>query len=317
MPSISTTLRGILTAFLGFALFSSHDSLIKALGGTYSVFQLIFFINLFSFIPMTITMLVDRRVDNFRPHHPWLILIRSCLMILAMTSAFYAFAVLPLTQVYALLFATPLLVTILSVPLLGETVRAQRWAAVAVGLVGVIVVLRPGYTELTLGHLAALTAAFASAFASIVIRKIGSEERSAVLILYPLILSVAIMGSMLPLVYEPVKLNHLAMMAAIALLSVFAQHCIIGAYRVAAAALIAPLQYSQIIWASIFGILFFAEKPDTFVLAGSSIIIASGLFVVWRESRTEVSARTPVLKTPNLRFDTGTSPKPKHRKEQS
>ena len=316
-PGSPSPLRGPAFAALGFALFATHDAIIKTLGAVYPVFQIIFFTLLFAFIPMSMIILADRAVDNFRPHHPWLILIRSVLMIIAMSSAFYAFTTLPLAEVYSLLFAIPLLITALSVPLLGETVRAQRWAAVVVGLLGVIIIVRPGLIELSLGHLAALTAAVASALSSIVVRKIGREERSAVLILYPMLMSMIGMGAMLPTVYIPVDLVHLGLMAGAGFLSIGAQLCIIAAYRSATAAVVAPIQYTQIIWATAFGMLLFAERPDIYVGVGSTIIILSGLFVVWRETRTDVSARNPVLGTSNPRFDTGPSPKPKQQKPET
>lgn len=306
---MTETLKGLAAALLAFALFSSHDAIIKWLGGHYPVFQIIFFSMLFAFVPMSLMMLADKAVDNFRPRHPWLVLLRGGLAIASMSGGFYAFVVLPLAEVYALLFTMPLLITALSVPLLGEKVRAQRWAAVVVGLVGVLIVLRPGVTELTLGHGAALTAAFANALSTILVRKLGGKERPAVLILYPMILSMAAMSLTLPAFYVPVELPHLGLMAAIGFLSVIAQFLTISAYKAAPAAVVAPLQYSQILWASLFGMLFFAETPDIYVGVGSSVIILSGIFVVWRESRQNVSIKTPVLKTANPRFDTGPQPK--------
>lgn len=311
MPSTSPTVHGLGFAFAGFALFATHDALIKALGDSYSIFQIIFFATLFSFVPMTVSVLSDRKIDNFLPHHPWLILARSILMITAMSSGFYAFVTLPLAQVYSLLFAFPLIVTVLSVPLLGEVVRAQRWAAVGVGLIGVLIVLRPGSSDLTIGHLAALNAAFCSALATILIRKIGREERSAVLILYPMLLSILVMSLLQPVTYRPAELPHLAMMALVGLLSVAGQHLIIAAYRSAPAAVVAPSQYSQILWATLFGALWFGETPDIYVIIGSGVIIASGIFVVWRESRENVSASRPVLSSRTPRVDAGPSPKPR------
>ena len=308
MSTQNTTLRGLGYAFLGFAVFASHDALIKVLGGTYSVMQIIFFATLFSFVPMAVTILTDRTTGNFLPHHPWLVLLRSALMVTAMVCAFYAFSVLPLAEVYSLLFSFPLIVTVLSIPILGEVVRAQRWAAVGVGLIGVLIVLRPGSTDITLGHLAALTAAFCSAFGSVLVRKIGNEERSAVLILYPMLLAILVMSLMQPAVYQPPSLLHLAMMALVGLFSVIAQHLIILAYRAAPAGVVAPSQYSQIIWATLFGMIFFGERPDGWVAVGASIIIASGVFVVWRESRSNTtSVNTPVLRVRSPRADTGAS----------
>ena len=306
---MTESLKGLVAALLAFALFSTHDAIIKELGASYPVFQIIFFTMLFAFVPMSMMMLADKAVDNFRPRHPLLVLSRAGLAIIAMSCGFYAFTALPLAEVYALLFAMPLLITALSVPLLGETVRAQRWAAVIVGLVGVLIVLRPGVTELTLGHAAALTAAFANSLSTILVRKLGSKERPAVLILYPMILSMMAMSMTLPAFYVPVKLVDLGLMAAIGFLSVCAQFLTITAYKAAPAAVVAPLQYSQILWASLFGVLFFSETPDFYVGLGSAVIIASGIFVVWRESRENVSMQTPVLKTANPRFDTGPQPK--------
>ncbi|WP_170401329.1 DMT family transporter [Ruegeria arenilitoris] len=307
MSTQNNTLRGLGYAFAGFAVFASHDALIKVLGGTYSVMQIIFFATLFSFVPMAVTILTDRTTGNFLPRHPWLVLLRSALVVTSMVCAFYAFSVLPLAEVYSLLFSFPLIVTVLSIPLLGEIVRAQRWAAVGVGLIGVLIVLRPGTTEITLGHLAALTAAFCSAFGSVLVRKIGNEERSAVLILYPMLLAIVVMSLMQPAVYQPPSLLHLAMMALVGVFSVIAQHLIILAYRAAPAGVVAPSQYSQIIWATLFGMIFFGEHPDGWVAVGASIIIASGVFVVWRESRSNASANTPVLRVRSPRSDTGAS----------
>jgi len=306
---MTATFKGLAAALIAFALFSTHDALIKALGAGYPVFQIIFFSMLFAFVPMSIMMLADKAVDNFRPRHPWLVLSRAGLAIIAMSCGFYAFTALPLAEVYALLFAMPLLITALSVPLLGETVRAQRWAAVIVGLIGVLIVLRPGVTELTLGHGAALLAAFANALSTVLVRKLGAKERPAVLILYPMLLSMTAMSMTLPVVYVPVQLLDLGMMAAIGFLSVVAQFGTITAYKAAPAAVVAPLQYSQILWATLFGMLFFSETPDLYVGIGSAIIIASGIFVVWRESRENVSLQRPVTKSANPRFDTGLQPK--------
>ncbi|MBL4806842.1 MAG: DMT family transporter [Rhodobacteraceae bacterium] len=309
---LSNTTRGYILSMLAFGFFSTHDAIIKVIGAHYSVFQIILFSSLFAFIPLTVMMMMDRNLSNYRPRHPWLIALRSVLSVVGMSSAFYAFTVLPMTEVYALLFITPLLITALSVPLLGEVVRLQRWMAIIVGLIGVMVVLRPGSAEFSYGHGAALVAAFTSAMTSIIIRKIGSEERSAVLILIPMISSIAVMAAVMPFVYIPVQLPHLGMMALVGVFAVGAQVSIIGAYRVApSVALIAPVQYTQILWATLFGVLFFGEAPDKWVAIGASIIISSGLFIVWRESHSSTSDTHPVLRTSNPRPDTGPSIKPK------
>ena len=148
-------------------------------------------------------------------------------------------------------------------------------------------------------------------------RKIGGEERTAVMILYPMLSSILFMGIVLPFVYKPMEIPELGLFASLGILSVGAQILLIAAYRVAPAAVVAPTQYSQILWATVFGVLLFEEWPDMWVGLGASVIIASGVFIVWRESRPSVSVRKPILRDPNPRYDTGPSPKPKHRRKQS
>lgn len=311
MNSTQNLGRGVFLSLLGFALFSGHDAIIKSLGGAYAPFQVILFATLFSFVPVSVSIVTDRAVDTFRPRHPWLILVRTLCMLIGGAGGFYAFSVLPMTEVYALLFAAPLLVTVLAVPFLGETIRLRRGLAVVIGFIGVMIVLRPGTAEFTLGHLAALGAALASAFSNIIVRKISGEERSAVMILIPMIVTILVMGAIMPWVYKPVQMLDLGAFAAIGVIGVIAQTLIIAAYRAAPAVLIAPLQYSQILWAVALGALFFSEWPDIWVGVGASIIIASGVFIVWRESRINVSARAPVTRSSNPRPDSGPSMRPK------
>ena len=214
----------------------------------------------------------------------------------------------PLAQVYAILFAAPLLITVLAIPILGEVVRIRRWIAVIVGLTGVMIVLQPGATPLELGHLAALTAAIGGSFASIIVRKIGRDERTAVMMLYPMIANFLVMGALLPFVYKPVPIEEFGMMASIAVLGFTGALCLIAAYKSGEAVIVAPMQYSQIIWASVFGALFFDEQIGQTTAIGAGVIIASGLYIVLRESRGGGSENRPVLRT-RSRVETGTAPR--------
>ena len=167
--------RGALIALAAFGIYATHDVAIKVLGGSYSPIQIVFFSVLLSFPLATIMLMRDASPGTLIPRHPWWLALRTGAAVATGTSAFYAFSVLPLAQVYAIIFASPLIITVLAIPVLGEVVRFRRWLAVLVGLAGVLVVLRPGTTDLTLGHAAALVAAFGGAIAAIVVRKIGAE----------------------------------------------------------------------------------------------------------------------------------------------
>ena len=219
--------KGALLALVAFGIFSIHDVVVKVLGGIYSPFQIVFFSVLLSFPLAMVMMMRDANPGTLVPRHPWWLALRTGAAVVTGVSVFYAFSVLPLAQVYAILFAAPLLITILAIPVLGETVRLRRWVAVLVGLVGVLVVLRPGSTDLTLGHLAALAAAVGGALASIVVRKIGNEERPVVMLLYPMMVNFVLMACALPFVYVPMPIEHLGLLAVIATFAWFASRLVI------------------------------------------------------------------------------------------
>lgn len=306
---LSSRFAGPGLALLAFALFSSHDVIVKSLGGSYSPVQIVFFSVLLGLPLATLMLMRDRTDGNLRPRYPGWTALRTGASVLTGVCVFYAFSVLPMAQTYAILFATPLLITLLSVPVLGERVGWRRGAAVLVGLAGVLVVLRPGQgAELGLGHLAALVGAFANATASIIVRKIGAEERNVVLLLYPMMANLVVMGLMLPFVYRPMPLADFGALAAMAVLALIASLCVIAAYKRAPAFQVAPMQYSQMIWAVLFGALFFAESVDMFTILGAAIIIGSGIFILIREDTANVSENRPVLET-RTRTDTGTYPR--------
>lgn len=300
--------RGALFSLLGFGIWASHDVVVKFLGGSYTPFQIIFFSGLLGFPLTTFLLSRDTETAPFRPVHPWWMALRIAAAATTGVSAFYAFSVLPLAQVYVFLFAAPFLITILSIPLLGETVGIHRWAAVIVGLIGVIVALKPGTTPLSLGHVAGLTAAFSSALASVITRRIGRDERRAVMLIYPMTANVFLMGAMLPFVYEPMPVQHLGLLAVTAGLAFAASLSIIVAYRAGDAAVVAPMQYSQIVWGAAWGALVFREFPDAWTWSGVALIVGAGLYVVLRESLSGVSEETPVLRT-RTRAELGTTPR--------
>lgn len=304
----SNNLKGALFALLAMAIFATHDAVVKSLGGTFTAFQIVFFAALLSFPIITVILLNDKRGGHLRPVHPWWVLLRAVCSVITGVSAFYAFSKLPLAQVYPILFAAPLLITVMAIPLLGEKVRMRRWAAVIVGLCGVLVVVRPGQADLTLGHFAALASAVCGALASVIVRKIGAEERSVVLLLYPMMGNFIVMAIALPFVYVPMELADLGAMAVIAVFGLTASFLTILAYREGEAVIVAPMQYSQIIWAVIFGYFFFEESVDAQTLFGASIVICSGLYIVFRESSSDASENQPVLRTRG-RSETATAPR--------
>jgi drug/metabolite transporter (DMT)-like permease len=308
IEAAKSNLKGAALALVAFGIFATHDVIVKFLGGQYATFQIVFFSVLLSFPLVMLMLMRDTTRGTLIPVHPWWTALRTVAAIITGSSAFYAFSVLPLAEVYAILFAAPLLITVMAIPILGEVVRWHRWMAVAVGLVGVLVVLRPGSQDLGLGHLAALTAAVCGALASIIVRKIGREERSAVLMLYPMMANFLVMASILPFVYKPMPIEHLGLLGLLSAMAFAGGLLVIAAYKSGDAAIVAPMQYSQILWASAYGFFFFGETLDQYTLVGAGIIIVSGLYIVLRESIAGISTNRPIQNS-RPRPETGTSPR--------
>jgi S-adenosylmethionine uptake transporter len=139
-------------------------------------------------------------------------------------------------------------------------------------------------------------------------RKTGGSERFVVMMLYPMVANLLVGTLVLPFIYIPMPIAHLGMLAYIAAMGMIASLLLISAYRVAPAVIVAPMQYSQIIWATIFGSMVFNETHDLWTAVGTAIIIASGIYIVLREDKPTVSRVRPVLETP-ARFDQGLMPR--------
>jgi len=298
----NNVLKGVGLGLLGFAIFSLHDAIIKSVQGI-PVFQVAFFAVLFSFVPFTLFLAFDGTERSMRPKLPGLVALRCLFTVCGLLAVFYAFGKLPLSEVYSLIFAAPILITLLAIPILGERIRLIRWFAIILGLLGVLVVLRPGSGSLTLDHLAGLAAAACVACNSIVTRKIGSREHSVTLIIYPMLASVVVTGLATSFVYVPMPGDVLLKLCAVGVLSVIGQTLMIQAYRTSEAQFVAPMQYSQMLWGLLYGAFLFDESADRTVLLGSLIIVCSGLLFIWRE--LVASVKQPVLRTRNVRIAGG------------
>lgn len=293
-----TAIKGLTFALAGYASYSVHDAVVKALQ-EYSVFQILFFAMLFTYVPFSVARIAAGNQLSVTPKYPKLALTRAILHVSSLGFAFSAFAMLPLVEAYVLLFCTPLLISVLAVVFLGEKIALIRWGLIILGLVGVVIVLRPSIESIKIGHILALSCAFCSASSAIIARKIGSAENMATMILFPLLATIFVSGAALYFVYVPMPIEHLGMMFLVGALGLLGQYCILTGFRLAPAAYIAPMQYSQIVWAIIFGYLFFEESIDQWVIVGSLITIASGIGMLLRERK--VSSIRANLNTRNGR----------------
>lgn len=277
--------NGILLALIAYASYSGSDAVIKSLGGQFTVFEIGFFSTLFAGCFLFFSRPAGERWRDFwRMKRPWAVQARALAGIASGVLSVYAFTHIPLAEVYALIFLAPLLVTILSTVILKEKVGPWRWLAVVAGFAGVMLVVRPGFRELNLGHLAAFVNAFLAAASVILLRSLAQQEKRTsmlgVLVGYGLLFNGAGAAASSFTLPNAMQLVWLAMAGAF---TAGGQLMQLLAAKYAPANRIAPTHYSQIVWAVILGALFFQEYPDWLSLVGLTVVGASGLLTMVRE----------------------------------
>ena len=185
--SHSSVVRGVLLGFLAMGIFSCGDASIKAIGDGMTVFEISFFATVFACVALPFVRLPHERWrDMFRMDRPGLVMVRVIAGVFAGLFSVVAFTTLPFAEVYSLIFLSPLFVTILSIPFLGETVGWRRGLAILVGFAGVLLVVRPGFREMEVGHLAALGASICGSATVLALRALGTTEKRITLMAWSL-----------------------------------------------------------------------------------------------------------------------------------
>ena len=286
--------RGILFALGSYASFATADALIKLHSERFSTFQIALIIACFALLPAVALAKGRGGVRAFLPRRWNLVIARAVLTSTCCVLAWTAFGLLPLAESYALLFMAPLLVTALSALVLGEAAGWRRWLSTLVGFAGVLIMLDPQFDNWNQGHLFAACAAVLGAGSFLILRKIGDAETSAS-ILTTLLVALIVVSAVPALQYwvAPATGEWIALVLA-GLLFGSGQAGLVFATRDAPAALVAPFQYTQMAWAVAFGITIFGDHPSLNLLFGLAIVVASGLFSIWRET---VRSRTITMAT--------------------
>ncbi|MGY5807848.1 DMT family transporter [Rhizobium sp. LEGMi198b] len=286
MAAGHSTPRGVLLAFASYAVFAFSDASIKILHGTLPSYQVAFIGSLFGFaaIPFLKTR-GDEWLDVVRTTNRPLWMLRFACGAIGAICSIVAFTKLTMAEAFALLFLLPSFVTILSVVFLKEDVRWQRWTAVIIGFVGVLVVLRPGFRELSIGHLCAAIGGLSGAVSIVINRALGSKEKR--ISLYGAVLFGTLIVSgllMLPEMTWPTAWQWM-FLASYGLLGAAGTVLLMSAAKLAPANLVAPPQYSQMIWAIGFGYLLFNDSIDLPMALGIVLIVFSGLLTLARERK--------------------------------
>jgi drug/metabolite transporter (DMT)-like permease len=215
---------------------------------------------------------------------------RMAIGVVAMGLNFAAFMLLPLAEATAVGFSAPVFATLLAAVVLGEATGRWRWGAVVVGFAGVLIIVQPGSTHIgAYGGLVAIGAALSTACATIAIRHLGATEAVATTVFWFGVTSLVPLGLAMPFVAHSHDAATFAVIAAFSLAGGIAQLALTGALRLAPVALVMPMDYSSLLWASLLGWLVFQQAPSHWTWIGAPIVMAAGLVILWREQRLRIT----------------------------
>ena len=287
---------------LGFACV--QDVILKLMSGDYPLWQFAVVRSITAVTGIALILVLLKQTTQLRANRPGLIAIRGLLTFVGYTCFYLSLASLPLADAISMFFVAPLLVTLLSIPFLGEKVRLRRWTALLVGFVGVVIMVRPGEGGVQPMLLLALVTPVCYAFSLIITRRIGFADSSATMVLYNMIIfgSCGAVGSSMLLWFSfppaqhaslaflirPWSLpsaTHLGLMIATGLVTAVAHFCSATAYRAAPPSLVSIFEYTYFIWALLLGFLFWREIPSLNTFVGAGIVMLSGAYVVHRETQ--------------------------------
>jgi drug/metabolite transporter (DMT)-like permease len=278
------------------ALISLNDAIVKTLTSTYPVGQLLFMRGLFVLPWILLFAYFTRgfgilRIANLKGQA-----LRATCVVAGSFCFVTGLRFLPLADAIAVTFTGPLFITALAPLVLGEKVGARRWIAVLIGFAGVLFMVRPGHGAIQLAVLFPLAGALSGSIRDLVTRRISQTESSSAVLLFTT-LTVMLAGlCTMPFYSVSFRLIDLGYFAASGLLVASGQYLMIEAFRWGEAALIAPFKYSFMIWAILFGYLFFGHLPGSWTLIGAGIVFAAGLYIVYRETAL---ARRPIAIGPH------------------
>lgn len=301
--SVDRPIAGMLFCASALLAFATQDTLVKSLSATYPVMELLTLRTV-----VVVVLLIATGVWLYGPgivktNDPKPMLIRGVLAFFAFSSYYLALSQIPLADAAAIYMTAPLFVTLLSIPLLGERVGLHRWGAIVAGFVAVVVMLNPGSGVFQFTAILPLFSALCYAMIPIINRRIGYSQHVLTMSIYTTssylvfaLISAAIiyllpapddssslLGKMLLSRWLAPSLIDFSLIVASGIIFVFGLMSITHAYRVAAVSIVAPAEYSYLIWTSLLGLFVFNEFPGVRVILGSMVVVAAGLYVMYRE----------------------------------
>lgn len=291
---LSANTRAILWMLLGTVMFSVMTALIKGMAVRYDSFQIAFFRSFFAFLTF-LPIALFTGFHAFRTALPLQHVARGLVGVAAMLTGYYAVANLPLALSTSISFATPLFLVVLAVVALGETVGWRRWAATVVGFVGVLVCMRPTH-GISYAALVGMAAAALVACSVVVTKKMPVSEKAITIVIWSTMTSsVAALGPALA-VWRTPDLYDLVFLAATGVVGAAGQAIFVHSYRLGEASVVGPVDYVRLVFATLIGLIWFAEWPDAWTALGAALIVGSTAYIAHREAvrRRQIPRPEPV-----------------------
>jgi drug/metabolite transporter (DMT)-like permease len=277
---------GMTAAMGAFFMFTVMNLFAKLLSENHSVIEIAFYRNLIASVPFLVAAFAfGRREILVLRSKPVLVGVRAAIGTLSLVTTFAAFSLMPMADTTVLLFTSTLFVPVLGVIFLRESVGPYRWAAVAIGFIGVAIMAHPSGQVYAVGIAVALFAALLHAILQIILRYLGRYERPETIAAYFFIVGTFLCALPLPFIAVRPTWAEVPLLFGVGLSGAAAQWLLSIAFRNAQAAIVTVFNYSGIVWATLFGWMIWQEWPLPAVMAGAAVVIASNLLMIWRESR--------------------------------
>jgi drug/metabolite transporter (DMT)-like permease len=277
---------GMMAAMGAFFMFTVMSAFAKLLSVNHSVIEIAFYRNLIASLPfLFLVFALGRREILVLRAKPALVGLRAVLGAVSLVVTFLAFSMMPMADTTVLLFTSSLFIPILGVIFLKESVGPYRWAAVAIGFIGVVIMANPSALTNLLGIFVALSAALIHAVLQVILRYLGRHESPESITFYFFIIGTMVTALPLPFIAVRPTLDEIPLLLGVGLSGAAAQWLLSTAFRNARAAIVTVFNYSSIVWATLIGWMIWNDWPAPLVMAGAAIVIASNVLMIWRESR--------------------------------
>jgi len=296
VPTRDEVRRGILYMVIAVAAFALVNALVKYEEADYPVTEVVFFRSIFALLFSLALVMRGGGISILRTHRIVEHLGRGSLQFISMVCVFIAYHLMPLADAVAITFSSPLFLTLLSIPLLGEKVGPHRWGAVLVGFVGVLIMVQPGPGTFSVGAILALINSAIGASVTIALRRMSLTERPETLVTYQALTATGLSILILPFGWVTPTWQGALGLAAIGLISGVGQILWTQAFRLVTAAILAPFSYTSMIWSIGLGFFIWGDFPTPLLIAGALVVAASGLYILYRET-VRHPARPPNLAT--------------------